>query len=250
MTGRPSAYAPLIALVGADGCGKSTLTAALLPSLRRLGPAETCYLGLGSDLVANRVRRIPLVGALLDRAAKRKAARARNPADRIPGVLTALVIYAFSRRRLRSFKRMMALRREGVVVLTDRYPQLDVAGFYDGPGLGAARAGDWFVKWLAARERGLYEYMAGFRPDLVVRLNVSPAVASARKPDHDPGQIAAKVAVTPALRFNGAPIIDLDADQALEAVLAESRDAIITRLAALRSDRARTVIHTSGKGTP
>ena len=124
---------------------------------------------------------------------------------------TAIVIYIFSLIRLRRFKRMLTLRRNGFIVLTDRYPQIEVPGYYDGPGLAAARAGSWAIARLVARERRIYAWMTAFRPDLIVRLNVDAATALARKPDHRAELIARKVAITPALRFAGPAIVDLDA---------------------------------------
>jgi hypothetical protein len=109
-----------------------------------------------------------------------------------------------------------ASKRAGVVVLTDRYPQMECPGFYDGPGLSAAALRSRLVAAIARQERRLYEYMTTFRPDVVVRSNVdaaTPATALARKPDHRADLLGKKVAVAPLLRFAGAPIIDLDATQ-------------------------------------
>ena len=115
-----------------------------------------------------------------------------------------------------------------MTVVTDRYPQIEVAGFYDGPGLSAARAGNRVVGWLAARERWMYVWMAGHRPTLVIRLDIDLPTAVARKPDHDQALLARKIAATSQLRFQGATIVDLDArapyaqvrEQALDAVRA------------------------------
>jgi thymidylate kinase len=203
--------APLIAVVGCDGSGKSTLTADLIAILRAERPVEACYLGLGSGAIGARIQSLPLIGAATERRLATKASRTRSSEERIPGLATALVVYGLSLLRRRRFRRVLALREAGVTVITDRYPQIEVAGFYDGPGLSAAQAGSPSVARLAARERRMYEWMAGYRPTLVIRLNVDLATAIARKPDHDPALLASKVAVTPQLRFGGAPIVDLDA---------------------------------------
>lgn len=218
--------APVIAIIGCDGSGKSTLAADLLRSLAPDRAVSLSYLGLGSGAIGARIRALPVVGAALERRLARKAARTRSTDDRIPGLATALVVYAFSQARVRRFRRMLAMREAGVLVLTDRYPQIEVAGFYDGPGLSAARASSRAVARLAARERRQYEWMASHRPTQVIRLNVDLATAIARKPDHDPALLARKVAMTPLLRFGGAPIADLDARAPYAQVLEAARDIV------------------------
>jgi thymidylate kinase len=210
--------AQLIALVGCDGSGKSTLSSDLLIELARDRPARICYLGLGSGEMGNRIKRWPLIGRVLERTLAGKAGQSRTAGDTIPGLLTALVVYSFSLARLRRFRRMLALRRAGVTVITDRYPQTEVPGIDDGPGLSAAEAGSWAVALLARQERRMYQWMASIRPDIVIRLNVDAETAHARKPDHRYDLLQQKVAVTPTLRFDGAPIVDLDSRQPYETV--------------------------------
>lgn len=233
---RSEPLAPLIAIVGTDGSGKSTLSRDMRTVFARDRMVEVCYLGLGSGELGNRIKQWPVIGAWLERKLARKAGQTRSREARIPGLPTALVVFAFSLIRLHRFRRMMALRRRGVTVITDRYPQTEVAGFYDGPGLSAARAGSRLVGWLAARERRMYEYMASYRPDVVLRLNVDADVAYLRKPDHKPGLLAEKVRVTPLLRFHGARIVDLDANAEYGMVRRQAFDHVRPVLA--RADRA------------
>lgn len=203
--------APLIAIVGCDGSGKSTLAADIAAELARERTVAVCYLGLGSGTLGQRIAALPLIGPLVTPALTRRAKRTRTTGERIPGLSTALVVYAFSLARRRRFRRMLALRRAGATIITDRYPQIEVPGFYDGPGLSAAQAGSRAVARLATRERRMYVWMAGHLPDIVIRLNVDLATAHSRKPDHDPALLAQKIAATAQLRFGGALIVDIDA---------------------------------------
>ena len=214
--------APLIAIIGADGSGKSTLAADLAADMARDRPTAHVYLGLGSGPLGQRIAAWPVIGPLLGRVIGKKADRTRDPKERIPGPFTALVVYWFSTRRKARFDAMMALRRQGVLVITDRYPQIEVPGFDDGPGLSAARAEGAVVRWLAAREARLYAAMAAHRPTLVLRLNIDADTALARKPDHGRALVEQKVAITPQLTFGGAPIAEIDAtmDYAAEVALA------------------------------
>jgi thymidylate kinase len=228
-----SALAPLVAVVGTDGSGKTTVSSAVLDFVRKYGRAETAHLGLRSGDLGRWIQRLPLIGHTADKVISARASQARDKKSRIPDPLTALVIYIFSLFRVMRFKRMMRHRKEGTIIVTDRYPQLDVPGFYDGPGLSAARAEGMFVSWLSRKEREQYEWMASFRPDLVIRLNVDLETAYARKPDHRLESLRQKVEATPKLRFGGAPIIDIDSKLPLDLVLETARKAIADKFAAL-----------------
>lgn len=199
--------APLIAIVGCDGSGKTTLASWISSTL----PVTYCYLGLGTGDLAAKISDWPLIGKLLMGRMSAKARQARTKGERIPGALTALVIYAFTLLRLHRFKRMLRLREEGQAVICDRYPQVEVAGFNDGPGLSAAKPSGPFTAWLARREYRLFRRMAAYHPTLVIRLHIDAETAHARKPDHDLALLRAKADVIPKLDFNGARIVDLDA---------------------------------------
>jgi hypothetical protein len=217
----PPALAPLIALVGCDGSGKSTLAHDLAEELARERPVARCYLGLRSGDLGERIKRLPLIGPAVERKLAAKAGQTRAKDRTIPGLPTAIVVYGFSLLRRRRFRRMLALRRQGIVILTDRYPQAEIPGFYDGPGLSAARAGSRAVALLAAREAAMYRWMAGFHPDLVIRIAIGLDTAAARKPDHRRDLLAEKIAVTPLLTFDGARIVDVDGEQPYPIVRAE-----------------------------
>jgi len=224
MSGQRAAIGPLIAIIGCDGSGKSTVSAEVLAWASRFGPATAVHLGKQAGTVGRKLERWPLVGAWLGRVIQRKSDSARAQRDKkSPGLLTALVLTVFSLRAARRFRRMLAVRRQGLIIITDRYPQLDVPGSYDGTGLSVTASGNPIVRWLARRERIRHERMTRHVPDLVLRLNVDLDTACARKPDHRRALLAEKIAATPLLTFNGAPIIELDATQPLADVLAAAR---------------------------
>ena len=229
--------APLVAIIGCDGSGKSTLAADMRTCLAKERPVETCYLGLGSGELGNRIRRWPVIGPIVERKLAQKASQTRDKSQKIPGVITALVVFAFSLARMRRFRRVLALRRSGVTVITDRYPQTEVVGFYDGPGLSAARAGGPAVAWLAARERRMYEWMSSFRPDVVLRLHIDAQTAYDRKPDHDLALLHKKVEATSRLRFHGARIVEIDAAAAYPDVQERAFSHVRSTLA--MADRAK-----------
>ena len=219
-------YGPLIAIVGCDGSGKSTVSEQVLARTRLYGPTEVAHLGKQSGNVGRAVARLPLVGKPLDKVIVRKGATHRKQRDKkAPGILTALVISGFLVRRLLRFRKMMALRRQGLIIVTDRYPQLEISGC-DGPSLSVTATGNAIVRWLARRELAAFAWMTSYQPDLVLRLNVDLDTAFARKPDHDREGLARKVGRYPLLKFNGAPIVDIDATQPLDDVVAAAKEAV------------------------
>ena len=232
MKNNDQTLSPLIAIIGCDGSGKSTVSEEILNWVQGYGPAVAAHLGKQSGNIGRAIAQLPMIGSLLDKFIARKTDSTRAQREKkTPGLLVALIIYAFSIRRLLRFKRMMAQRHQGLIIVTDRYPQLEFPGAYDGTGLSVTAPGNWFVRWLARRERVLYEWMTSYRPDLVIRLNVDLDTACARKPDHRRELLRDKVAITPQLTFNGAPIVEIDSTQPLAQVLAEAKAAVAKTLA-------------------
>lgn len=202
--------APLIAFIGCDGSGKSTLSIDLANVLSKSHPTQRCYLGQGSGNIGRRIKEIKFIGPILDRIIDKKATTARKKGNKIPGITTAIVIFAFSCIRYYNFKKMMKARAKGVLTITDRYPQTEVSGFYDGPGLSAAHTTNWFISKLVKWEYKLYDQMAAIKPDVIFRLNIDVDSAFQRKQDHDYDLLKSKVEVTPLLTFRGARIVDID----------------------------------------
>ena len=222
--------APLIAVVGSDGSGKSTLSADLLAHIQKTRRAEAGYLGLGSGEQGRRIGRWPIIGPPLHRWLDGIADRLRDPEAPIPGLLAARYALRRSRRRRAKFDALIAQRRTGVTVVTDRYPQLEVPGLHDGPIL-AGHATSRRLAAIQAEESGLYAEMASYVPTLVIRLHVDVDTVMARKPDHDRALITRKVETVPLLTFNGAPVADIDATLPYDEELALASAAVDKALA-------------------
>jgi thymidylate kinase len=217
----------VVALTGCDGSGKSTLQADLVAQLREHGPTEALYLGQSSGRIGEWIATLPVIGPSMNRYLVGKSDKVHDRPSAPPGNVTALAIYLLSRWRAHKFRRMLAMASRGVLVVTDRYPQSEKPGFnFDGPQLAKTEGGNWWVRRLRASERRLYEWMATSVPMLVIRLNVDAETAHARKPDHKLASLREKIAGWPHLKFNGAPILDLDAREEAGAVLNSSLHAI------------------------
>lgn len=223
--------APLIAVVGSDGSGKSTLSQDILEHIRKSRSAEHGYLGLGSGEQGRAIGRWPLIGAALQKWLESIADRLRDPTAEMPGQIAAQIAIRKSRKRRAQFERLLERRRSGVTIVTDRYPQVEVPGLHDGPIL-AGRATTPRLKRLQAEERALYAEMAAYKPTLVIRLNIDTDTVMRRKPDHVRELIARKVDSVSQLTFNGAPMIDLDATMPYDEELRLALEAVDAALAA------------------
>ena len=217
----------VIAVVGCDGSGKSTLSNDLINELAKKRQIEWVYLGQSSGNIADWIRSLPLIGLAFGRYLVRKAERAHSKEARQPDTLTAIVIFLLSLWRAHKFGRVLKLAHRGVLVITDRYPQAEVPGFYfDGTGLNDNNAQSWLARLLLKREKRLYTWMASHRPTLLIRLNIDAETAHARKPDHKLAMLCEKVRVIPTLQFNGATILDLNGRDPYPQVLAAALTAI------------------------
>jgi thymidylate kinase len=227
---RPAAIAAgglIVALLGSDGSGKSTVSNELVRWLQPAVRVERIYFGSGQG--PSSLLRWPLL--LAHRIASRRTAPARGDegttttAARRRGLrallrpLWALLLAREKRARLRSAWRA---RARGAVVVCDRYPQNEIMGFNDGPLLDGwlAHRSRW-RRALARWERQPYAWAQRRPPDLVIKLRVTAAVALARKPDMTPDEVRRRIAAVDSLQL-GAPgaVFVVDADAPLADVVA------------------------------
>ncbi|MFK8257632.1 hypothetical protein ACFL9S_07585 [Erwinia sp. AnSW2-5] len=219
----------LIAVVGCDGTGKSTLSADLVEILNQYRVTERRYLGLVSGEDGERIKRLPFIGVWLERYLAARSSKTQNMRTRSPAWWVAFIMYGFSLRRSVKLRRVRHLAQRGVLVISDRYPQAEISGFhYDGPGIGVERVPDGFLTRLAKRENRLYQQMALYRPELVIRLGVDIDTAFSRKPDHDYDELRDKISVMEKINYNDAKIIELDSRAPYGEVLDKALDAVFS----------------------
>lgn len=217
----------LIAVVGSDGTGKSTLTADLVRNLQKKRVTERRYLGLISGEDGDKIKRLPVIGVWLERRLAAKSDKTQRMSNKPPALWAALIMYGFSLWRSSNLQKAIRLAQSGVLVISDRYPQAEISGFYyDGPGIGVERAKGWLMSRLAESERRLYQQMALIRPQLILRLDIDVDTAYARKPDHSYEELEDKISAMVRIQYNGSRIIELDARAPYDEVLAKALDSI------------------------
>ncbi|WP_422047527.1 hypothetical protein [Rosenbergiella metrosideri] len=211
----------MVAIVGCDGSGKSTITADLIKAMQKIRPTERRYLGLISGEDGDKIKKLPIIGVWLERRLAKKSEKTQSMRSEAPPLWAAFIMYALSCWRSSNFHKARALAESGVLVIADRYPQAEISGFhYDGPGLGVERVKGWLLKEMAKREVVIYEKLANYQPQLIIRLDIDVETAFARKPDHSFQELSDKIGVMRQLNYNGANILDLDSRKPYEEVLA------------------------------
>ncbi len=212
--------APIIAFVGSDGAGKSTVTCDIGKWLGRKADVATLYFGSNTRWY----RRLRSFLKWRPRIVNKTTTDFYNPSNSsrtsmkecIKGVLQ-------SRIRLRQQRRALRMAQQGTIVLADRWPQNEFHGLCDGPVIYKREEENWLTRWLRVHEINTYRRLTEVQPDLIVKLNVPIEVAKKRKPDHSPDMLANKVDVIGKLQFGGASIVEVDASLPLDDVIRIAR---------------------------
>jgi thymidylate kinase len=224
----------LVALVGPDGAGKSTVSREIARWLSREMTVVAIYGGSGSGRISwARAaaqwlhRRVPV--ARRAPAGGRGAATAVVAEPHGPRALAragwALLLAA---ERLRTVTRARRARDLGSAVIADRFPQTQFPGINDGPRLAHwVDAPSALLARAARSERDTYATMERTSPDLVVKLTLPAEVALQRKPDTPPAQLRRKLEIVRLLRYPPATrVVEVDATLPLEQVLLRVKRAV------------------------
>lgn len=197
--------AKMIALVGSDGSGKSTLCTELVKWLTFKIDTHYFYFGKQPFIRSYDQKQFSKTGFLFSNTTISKYYR------KLAGSLFYLQLINRKLNMLRTGKELL---KKNSLVICDRFPQKDVAGFFDGPKLQSKKNG-----WLRRLEIKKFHRFSEAGADLVFRLNISPEVAARRKPDHDSKMIEQKCAHLSTLTFGNAKVIDIDAENSIDQVL-------------------------------
>lgn len=186
-----------LALVGADGAGKSTLCDELYRWLSWKLEVHRYY--LGSKQPSRRSRVLYLLFRMARRTHSELVPRLGegNPLVRTVAGVRQTLLHAHQLSigwdRYRRTVRGARAAADGFLVIYDRFPlapQLDgpkihLDAMHDGTGLGR-----WLARRFAQVERRIYRTMRP--PDALLVLDVDPDVSLQRKPDHDRAAVESK----------------------------------------------------------
>lgn len=226
----------IIAILGADGAGKSTVNAEIVKGLSSKVDVFPIYLGSG-DGTASLLRQ-PLIWMRQAFKALKSLKTSGKPSPgstkkwyqrskiyQLNHILWAITLVFEKQTKL---KRIDLARERGIVVVCDRYPQSQIPDLNEGPLLTTEHEStSKLLRTLQQWELKSYQKMAAtVAPDLVVKLNVSPEVALTRKSSL-PRVIEKKIAGVKAIEFpEQTTITNLDADRSLDEVILKAKHAV------------------------
>ena len=223
----------MIALVGSDGAGKSTLGRDLHKWLRFKLDVHSYYMGSGDggthalDWLRRSIRGLVrlIKGRKENKSRKSGEVKLEKPRG-VFGKTAELYQLVIMRHKIRLLRAARKLTAGGSMVLTDRYPQTQVIGISDGPKIQGGRS----FEWAARKEMTYYDQARELGPDIVIKLKISPEAAHARKPDHDFDNIARKCQIVDALEFPQCAVAVINAEQPYADVLLAAKRAIWAHL--------------------
>jgi hypothetical protein len=233
MRRRPFAGGLVIAMLGVDGSGKTTLTRTVRTWLGAEMDVMPIYFGTGggrpSLILAPLKVMVPLARKLMRR--KPTGASHGQVSDRPPGPVYAclLALWATVLAMEKRHKLIAAYRgaARGAVVVADRYPQDQLLSFNDGPLLPRLRA---VPAWLRRFEARSYALARRLPPGLVIRLDATPDVLSGREPDMDRAVLITRTEAVKQLVFPDVPLVAIDATAPLDEVVRCAKREIWRRL--------------------
>jgi thymidylate kinase len=217
----------MIAFIGSDGSGKSTLSGEIQQWLAWKIDANKIYLGSGDGSVDVPVR---LLKSLALKSPTEKGNHElkgsslgnknfRRETAYLKEAASCLLDLSITNQRHRKLVEANQARTKGSILITDRYPQNQFVGIYDGPRVARKNTGSRLRKYFSILEEKKYQEITKIAPDIVFKLHVPLEVAIQRKPDHNVENIKQKAEITNQLRFSESKVVDIDASQPLVEVL-------------------------------
>jgi thymidylate kinase len=212
---QPAAGGAIIAIVGADGAGKSTAVEELAKRLGTTFWVVPAHLGKPPRSWTTRVLRN------LARGRSAYLLLARRLGRPAPSRATqhAILATALARDRYLTARRIRRIAANGGLVLCDRFPLRELK-LMDGPRVERVRDPErwrWLTDLLATHERRYYQGIAP--PDVLIVLLVDPETGVARQPTESADSIRARWGEVWSIDWEAAAAYVVDASQSRQAVL-------------------------------
>ena len=227
----------IVAFVGCDGSGKSTMVGESRKFLAPKLDVYPMYLGSGdgsSSLIRKPMKlvRDQVFGKARDRNTIAKKVRVGDDHPTAMSGAKAVWALTLAAEKSRKLRTIMKARTRGMVVICDRWPQMQFPGELDGPRLTHWAEGNAVQRALAAYELRPYELARRFPPDIVIRLDVDVDTAAQRRPEDGRDSLAHRIDLVRQLEFTGSLFgpVENDGTQPPDKVLTAILRAIWSRL--------------------
>jgi thymidylate kinase len=216
-----------IAVIGADGSGKSTVIANLQSTFKKKLDVYSIYFGSGAGKVSWPRK---FLSALKKAKSAKKKKQSAKTEQRVSGKKKGYITNVYkciqslivANEKRKNLKRMLLAKKKGMLVICDRYPQNQILGYNDGPMLQSfAVSSSPLFRMMAKKEAGIYKQFEETTPDIIFKLIAEAEVVEARKPGETPLEILkAKIEGVKQLNFpDSCEVITVNAEEPLEKVL-------------------------------
>ena len=238
----------VVALIGSDGSGKSTVSRWLAEKLDEQFDTMFLYFGTGDGPGSLPIKTLnwlkdhsrygkksasqPVTNGNVSESGKPRKSGNVNGDSRAPGMLRVIWAVAAASDRKSKMRKLDRAARSGKIVITDRYPQSEYWGIHDGPRLGFILQENTrgLLHRIAQWEHSFYVRLAQRKPDLVILLNVATDIAHIRRPEESIDELTRRINIAQALTFQGARRVVLDSGESLPVVQSRALQAVLDAL--------------------
>lgn len=211
----------VVAFLGCDGAGKSTTLDYLYHEYNKKLDVKTIYLGSGdgsSSLLRKPLKSVAkrIGGKGLGHKVEKEYKEKKNVSLKAHLYSVAKVLWAWTLalEKRKKLRQMTKARNKGMLVLTDRYPQIVMAGYSDGPLLTKYLQNSHSLLYCIAKwEYNIYKSSTINPPDLIVKLMVPTNIAIQRKPEMTVEEIENKKAAVMAINVSQSIVVDTSRPQ-------------------------------------
>ncbi len=226
---RSSKKGLLVAFIGQDGSGKSTVTDEIEKWLTWKIEAKKFYLGSGEQYHSWRKR-------LHNHLSVNK----NIIISCLCAWLTVSDYVALSRSAFRTIKKAQKYTGKGGIAIFDRYPQIEYEGINDGPKIRSnylPRVTNSLIKayivYCANREEKYLNAAVQITPEIIFKLILPPEVSIQRKPEEDYNIIIKKHEIIKNLKFNDSEVYIIDAAECYESEIIKIKGLIWQQIQSL-----------------
>lgn len=188
----------MIAIVGGDGAGKSTLINELHEWLSTEFDTAKVHFGKPPwSMTTLMIRSLLKIGRLVSRQPFQKAPviYSNDPSSiKFPGVAWAIRECCTASDRLRLYRKVRRMTTNGKIVLMDRFPVENIK-FMESPQIRRMYNGapqTTLIQWLIQKEESYYRFISP--PDLLLVIKVDPEISVQRKVEEEESSVRARAA--------------------------------------------------------
>lgn len=197
----------MIAFIGQDGSGKSTVTADVKKWLTWKIDAQRFYLGSGEHFN-------PIEKKIGNQIAGQNGKFIRP----IKNIIAFRLIKKIADNAYSNIRQAAKYVSKGGIALFDRFPQTDFVNINDGPKIRASvmpKVKNSFAKWVvgqyATHEEEKLKKAVSYHPDIVFKLMLSPEESIRRKPQENFDSIKRKHEIIKQLDYSRSAVYEIDA---------------------------------------